>query len=92
MCISLYSFPQSEMYHFRKCVRVCVCVCSIVADSVIPWTVTFQAPLSKGFSWQECWNGLSFPTPGDLSDPGIKPASPALAGRVFTTAPTGKPL
>ena len=54
-------------------------------------TVTCQAPQSMGFPRQEYWNGLPFPPPGDLSDPGTKPASPALAGRVFTTAPPGKP-
>ena len=43
-----------------------------------PWTVTLQAPLSKGFSRQEYWSGLPFPSPGDLLDPGIKPGSPAL--------------
>ena len=42
------------------------------------WTVTFQAPLSKGFFKQEYWSGLPYPPPGDLSDPGIEPASPAL--------------
>ena len=47
-------------------------------DSVTPWTVTCQAALSVGFSRQEYWNGLSFLSPGDLSDPGIKPESPAL--------------
>ena len=48
---------------------------------VTPWTVARQAPLSMGFSQQEYWNGLSFPSPGDLPDPGIKPTSlvpPAL--------------
>ena len=45
---------------------------------VIPWTVAFQAPLSMGFSRQEYWSGLPFPSPGDLSDPGIEPRSPAL--------------
>ena len=44
-----------------------------------------------GFSRQEYWSGLPFPSPGDLPDPGIKPASPALAGRFFTTEPPGKP-
>ena len=47
-----------------------------------------------GFSRQEYWSGLSFPTPGDLPDPGIEPtslASPALAGRFFITASVGKP-
>ena len=41
---------------------------------------------------QACWNGLPFPHPGDLPDPGIKPRTPALAARFFTTAPPGKPL
>ena len=45
--------------------------CSVVT----PWTVTLQAPLSMGFTRQEYWSGLSFPSPGDL--PGIKPVSPA---------------
>ena len=58
-------------------------------------TVARQAPLSMEFSRQEYWNGLPFPTPGDLPGPGIKPmslASPALVGRFFTTALPGKPL
>ena len=42
------------------------------------WTVAHQAPLSMGFSRQEYWSGLPFPSPGDLPDPGIKPRSPAL--------------
>ena len=42
-----------------------------------------------GFSRQE-WSGLSFPSPGDLPDPGIESASPALAGRFFTAEPPGK--
>jgi len=40
---------------------------------------------------QEYWSGLPFPSPGDLPDPGIKPVSPALIGRFFTTDPPGKP-
>ena len=43
-----------------------------------PWTVARQAPLSMKLSRQEYWSGLSFPSPGDLPDPGIKPRSPAL--------------
>ena len=43
-----------------------------------PWTVTRQAPLSMGFSRQEYWSGLLFPSPGNLPDPGIEPGSPAL--------------
>ena len=44
----------------------------------IQWTVASQAPLSMGFSRQEYWTSLPFPSPGDLPDPGIKPRSPAL--------------
>ena len=40
---------------------------------VTPWTVAYQAPLSMGFSRQEYWSGLPFPSPGDLPDPGIEP-------------------
>ena len=43
-----------------------------------PWTVARQTPLSMGFSRQECWSGLPFPSPGDLPDPGITPEFPAL--------------
>ena len=45
---------------------------------VTPWTVAHQAPPSMGFSRQEYWNGLPFPSPGDLLNPGIEPGSPAL--------------
>ena len=54
---------------------------------VTPWIVAYQAPLSMGFSRQEYWSGLPFPSPGDLPDLGIEPVSPALAGGIFTTEP-----
>ena len=54
------------------------------------WTVARQAPLSMGFSRQEHWSGLPFPSPGDLSDPGTEPAFPALAGGFFTAELPGK--
>ena len=60
---------------FAKRDTVCVFSCSVM-------------------SWQEHWSGLPFPSPWDLPDPGIKPVflqSPGLAGRLFTTAPPGKP-
>ena len=57
----------------------------------IPWTVACQAPLSMEFPRQEYWSGLPFPSPGDLPNPGIKPVSPALAGKFFTTEPPEKP-
>ena len=65
--------------------------CSVMSNSVTPWTVACQAPLSMGFPRQEYWSGLPFSPPGDLPDPGIKPASPALAGGFFTAQPPGKP-
>ena len=45
-----------------------------------------------GFSRQEHWSGLPFSSPGDLPNPGIEPASPALAGGFYTTEPLGKPI
>jgi len=68
-----------------------VCVLSHVQFFETPETVALQAPLSVEFSRQEYWSGLPFPPPGDLYHPGIKPASPAspaLAGRFFTTSAT----
>ena len=73
----------------------CVLRCSVLFDSVTPWAVTCQAPLSTGFFKQEYWSELPFPPPGYLPDPRIKPMSPAsppLAGGFFTTEPPGKPL
>ena len=79
---------------------VCVCVCarvhplsrfSRVRLFATLWTAARQAPLSMGFSRQECWSGLPCPPPGDLPNPGIKPvslSSPALAGGFFTTSAT----
>ena len=63
------------------------CVLSRVQLFVTPWTVACQAPLSVEFSRQESWSRVPVPTVGDLPNPGIKPALPALAGRFFTTEP-----
>ena len=62
-----------------------------MSNSCNPWAVAQQAPMPMGFPRQEHWNGLPFPTLRDLPDPGIEPASPALAGRFFATEPPGKP-
>ena len=66
----------------------------VVSDSfATPWTTVGLAPQPLEFPRQEYWSGLSFPTPGDLPNPGIKPtslASPALAGGFFTTSATQK--
>ena len=72
------------------------CVCVLVTQSCptlcdpMDW-IACQAPLSMGFSRQEHWSGLPFPTPGDLPNPGIQLeslVSPALAGSFFTTNTT----
>ena len=68
----------------------CVYVLSHVLLFVTPWAVAHQAPLPVGFSRQEHWGRLPFPSPGDLPDLGIEPASPALAGGFFTAGPPGK--
>ena len=54
--------------------------CDLVTQSrlTLPPCVAHQAPLSMGFSRQEYWSGLPFPSPGDLLDPGVEPGSPAL--------------
>ena len=65
---------QKKMY-----VHLDVC-CSVVSHAQLfatPWTVAHQAPLSMGFSRQECWSGLPFPPPGDLPNAGIELAFPA---------------
>ena len=63
---------------------------SCVQLFVTPWTVAHQAPLSMGFSRQEYWSGLPFPSPGNLPDPGIKPGSPALQADSLPFEPSGK--
>ena len=68
---------------------------SCVQLFVTPRTVAYQAPLSVGFSRQEFWSELPFPSPGDLLNPRIEPASlgsPALADGFFTTEPPAKPI
>ena len=55
------------------------------------WTVAHQFPLSMGFSRQEYWSELPFPSPWDLFNPGVKPLSPVLAGEFFTTESPAKP-
>ena len=66
---------------------------SVVSNSSeTPWTVTHKAPLSMEFSRQEYWSGFPFPPPGDFPDPGIKLASPALAGGSLPLSHQGSPL
>ena len=57
-----------------------------------PETVAFQVPPSMGFSRQEYWSGLPFPSPGDLPDPGIEPGSPAFQADTLTSESPGKQI
>ena len=61
---------------YSECVCACIQSFSRVRLFATSWTIACQAPLSMGFFKQEYRSGLSFPPPGDLPDPGIKPASP----------------
>ena len=61
------------------------------ATLATPWTVTCQAPLSMGFSMKEYWDGLPFPSPGDLLNAGILPGSPALQADSLPTEPQESP-
>ena len=68
------------------------CLLTHVQFFATPWTVAHQDPLSMGLSRQEYWSGLPFPSPQNLPDPGIKPASPALASGFYATEPPGRPV
>ena len=56
-----------------------------------PWIVACQTPMSMGFSRQEYWSGLPFPSPGALPDPGIEPRSPGLQADSLPTELQGEP-
>ena len=82
---------NSQSLSLPTCVKVKVKSLSRVWLSAGLWTVAHQAPLSMGFSRQEYWSGLPFPSPGDLPHPGIEPRSPTLQADALTSAPPGKP-
>ena len=76
----------------RRCAYVCAGVYPLSRVQLFAtlWTVAHQAPLSMGFSRQQYWSGLPFPSPGDLPDPETEPESSVSAGRFFTLAPSGQ--
>ena len=71
-----------EFIYIKMCVS-----CSVVSNSATPWTIAGQIPLSVEFSRQEYWSGLPFPSPEDLSDPGIEPGSPELQADSLPSEP-----
>ena len=76
--------------HTRACVHVCAH--SVVSDTVSPWTVALQAPLSMEFSRQEYWSGLLFPSPRDLPDTGVELESTTSQVDSLPSEPPGKPI
>ena len=98
-CCLLWACPQrlivEERARRQKTWLLFLFGCSVMSDSFCdPVDCSLPAPLSMGFSRQEYWSGMPFPSPGDLPDQRIEPASlesPVLAGRFFTTVPPGKP-
>ena len=68
--------------------HTCMLIC--VQLFVTQWTVDYQVPQSMGFSRQEYWSGLPFPSSGDLPNPGIEPGSPALQADFLPTELQGK--
>ena len=81
----LFTFAEANCYYYF------LQLLSHVWCFVTPWTVAYQAPLSMGFSRQEYWCGLPFPSPGNIPDPGIEPWSPALQADALLSEPPGCP-
>ena len=71
-----FSLFEESSYYFAWKVKVKSLSCFPLV--VTPWTVSNHAPPSMGFSRQECWSRLPFPSPGDLPNPGTEPGSPTL--------------
>ena len=84
----IFGFKQNRVIEFLRC--LIVKSLSRVQLFATPWTVAYQAPPSMGFSRQECWSGLPFPSPGELPDPGIESGSPALPADTLLSEPPEK--
>ena len=82
---------QGASHHWNKSESLKVKSLSRVRLFATPWRVAYQAPRSMGFSRQEYWSGLPFPSPGDLPNPVIEPGSPVLQTDALPSEPLGKP-
>ena len=89
-CSTKPNLFRNLIYYVESIVIVIVKSLSRVRLFATPWTVANGAPPSMGFSRQEYWSGLPFPSPGDLPDPGIEPGSPALQADALPSEPPGK--
>ena len=85
---SYYLYHIYYSYHIQHIVKVKFL--SRVQLFVTPWSVAYQAPPSMGFSRQEYWSGLSFPSPGDVPNPGSEPRSPSLQADALPPEPSGR--
>ena len=83
-------FPLGLLVWSPCCPKVKVKSLSCARLFATPWTVAYQVPLSMGFSRQEYWSGLPFPSLGDPPNPGIEPRSPALEADALLSEPPGK--
>ena len=92
LCHASFCTPRPNLpVNMYSCIeKVKVKSLSRVQLFATPWTVAYQAPLSMGFSRQQFWSGLPFPSPGDLPNSGIEPESPALQADALTSEPPGK--
>ena len=90
-CLQLLEQPQTTTGDVSggRLRVACVSSLSRIQLSVTPWTVAYEAPLSMGFSRQEYWSGVSFPSPGDLPNPGIEHSSPQVQADSLPTEPPG---
>ena len=83
------SFHKPIIFIHQKASKQAIMSCLTLCD---PWTVVYQASLSIGFSRQEYWSGLPFPSPEDLPYPGIEPRSPTLQADALASEPPGKKI
>ena len=99
-CTSCRLHPHNQLGRlcvygiYKRTLKVKVKSFSLVRLFATPWTVAYESPPSMEFFSHENWSGFPFPSPGDLPNPGIElmfPLSLALADRIFTTVPPGKP-
>ena len=90
-CMGSFKGDHHYLHYLHHSLKVKVKSLSRVWLFATLWTIAHQAPSSMGFSRQEYWSGLPFPSPGDLPDPGIERRSPALQADTLTSKPPGKP-
>ena len=87
LCTDVY---VKELKVFNKIIYMCIS-CSALSDSASPWTVAHHATLSMGFSRQEYWKRLLFPSPRDFPDPGINPGLPPCRQILYRLSHQGNP-